>query len=68
MLLPLLHPCLSCPQTRQALGVSSSSFQPISLDRYQHALTDADKFAEWLSDYHGHVQDLRGALQGEWEG
>jgi len=52
-------------QTRQALGVDGSSCQPISLERYQRALSDADKFAAWLTDYHTHVTALGGALQGE---
>jgi hypothetical protein len=53
-------------QTRQALGgvSSSSTFQPISLERYHHALADADKFAVWLQDYHGTAAQLQAALQG----
>jgi hypothetical protein len=47
---------------------SSSSFQPISLERYQHALADADSFAAWLRDYQGHLEDVRGSLQGVLEG
>lgn len=55
-----------CLQTRQALGgvSSSSTFQPISLERYHHALADADKFAAWLQDYHGTAAQLQAALQG----
>lgn len=45
--------------------MDGSSHQPISLERYQRALSDADKFAAWLTDYHTHVTALGGALQGE---
>jgi hypothetical protein len=51
-------------QTRQALGVNGNTFQPISLERYQHALDDADSFAAWLDDYRGNLTHLRDALQG----
>jgi hypothetical protein len=58
--------CALILQTRQALGgvSSSSTFQPISLERYHHALADADKFAAWLQDYHGTTAQLQAALQG----
>jgi hypothetical protein len=51
-------------QTRQALGVDGSGFEPISLLRYSRALDDAVQFAEWLAAYRAAASALQASVSG----
>lgn len=52
-------------QTRQALGVGSPTFQPISLARYSQALGEVARYASWVDDVSQDIQAAQHAVTRE---